>query len=168
MNYHLAETKQLERTTLFLYGDEVAAKMFPLKKDEIAYLDACRQKNRDSLVQLHRFNATKEHYSLWIVNYNSELEGSLVNEKLRRAAATLMDKLAEEQSNDIAISGAGMLTEELIAFVEGLTFANYKYDKYKTKKGFHIENIVIDERFLKLEDLHRNMVLWKHIEQCRN
>ena len=168
MNYHLAETKQLERTTLFLYGDEVAAKMLPLKKDEIAYLDACRQKNRDSLVQLHRFNATKEHYSLWIVNYNSELEGSLVNEKLRRAAATLMDKLAEEQSNDIAISGAGMLTEELIAFVEGLTFANYKYDKYKTKKDFHIENIVIDERFLKLEDLHRNMVLWKHIEQCRN
>lgn len=167
MNYHLAETKHLERTTLFLYGDEVSPRLLPLKKDELAYLTDCRTKNRDSIVQLHRFNAQKEHYSFWVVNYNSEVESSLVNEKLRRVAAQLMDKLSDEQAHDIAISGAGVLTEELIAFIEGLTFANMKFDKYKSKKEFHLDNVVIDERFLKADDLNRNIVLWKHIENCR-
>lgn len=168
MNFNLADIQHLARTTIFLYGDEVAPKQIPLRKEELSYLLSLRKTKKDSIAQFHRYNTEKEHYSLWIVNFDSEEEISIVNEKLRRAAASMIDKLASEKAADIAVTGAGLLPEELTAFLEGLSMASYSFDKYKTKPDFHVNNVIVDERFLKYDELQRSVKLWKHIETCRN
>ncbi len=148
---------------IFLYGNEVAPKGLPMKKNEVAYIAQRREEKADALVVLDRLP-----HKWYVQNFNPELPAHDSWEVLRRAAATIQSRLAEDKSEEVYLSGAGLLTEELVAFLEGLYMANYRFDKYKNKKDTVLKRVYVDNTLLKAEALQENMNLWRSIDACRN
>ncbi len=148
---------------IFLYGNEVAPKGLPMKKNEMAYLAQRREEKADALVVLDRLP-----YKLYVQNFDPERPAHDSWEALRRAAATIQSRLAEDKREEVYVTGAGLLIEELVAFLEGLHMANYRFDKYKNKKESVLQRIYVDSTLLKAEALQENMHLWQSIDDCRN
>lgn len=148
---------------IFLYGNEVAAKTLPMKKDEQAYVNERRADKADALVVLNRLP-----HKLFVQNFNPDLPAGESWEVLRRAAATISQLLVESKSEEVYLTGAGVLTEEVIAFMEGLYMANYRFDKYKNKKETLIKRLYVDAGLVKPENIEENLHLWKHIDDCRD
>ena len=84
----------LDRSVIFLYGSEVAARALPLKRDEAAYLEQRRKDDISSLVVFGRLP-----HKIYVQNFDSELPNSEALEKLRRAAAELQQTLSAEKVN---------------------------------------------------------------------
>ncbi|MBQ9638100.1 MAG: leucyl aminopeptidase family protein [Bacteroidales bacterium] len=148
---------------VLLYGSEVAAKAMPLKKDEWALLQERKTADAESLLVFDRLP-----HHLYIQNYNSELPSESMWEHLRRSAAKLQQRLVDEGVREVYLCGRGVIPEEMLAFVEGLHMANYRFDRYKTKKDKSLDRIWVDESIVSQSMLDENLVLWRNIDRCRD
>ena len=147
---------------LFLYGDEGADRALPLDKKEIELVHARREEKKDFLLVFDRLP-----YHLYFLSFDSEKQAPECQEKLRRSAADLLKRLEEDKVQDLAVSALGTLPEEMAAFIEGLTLADYSFDRYRTKESYHINSLTIDNLFLKPEELETSQRLWNRIYWCR-
>lgn len=153
----------LQSSLIFLYGSEVAARALPFKRDEIAYLNSRREEDAASLVVFNRLP-----HKIYVQNFDSELPTAESLEKLRRAAASLQLTLSAEKVQHVAVSGEGIIPEEMVAFLEGLHMANYRFDKYKTKKETLLTDVVVERHILEPQALEENLRLWRRIDTCRD
>ena len=162
-NIEQISPKDFEGNLVFLYGTEVAERNLPLSKREIEYLKCCREKDVDALVVLDRLP-----YRLFIVNFDGERVAEQTQERLRRSADKVVTMLREAKQTAVALTGEGVIPEEVVAFAEGLFLADYTFDRYKSEKPSHIETLLIEQSFLTAEELERNVRLWECIRQCRD
>lgn len=147
---------------LFLYGDDVAERDLPLSRREIEIVKARREKKRDCLVVFDRLP-----YHLYLLSFDSEKPAAEAQEQLRRKAADLLKLLEADGVEQLAVSGEGVLPEEMAALIEGITLADYSFDRYRNKEVYHLQQLDIDSRFLNPEDLQGSMRLWNRIFWCR-
>ncbi len=154
---------ELHTSLIFLYGSEVAARSLPFKREETAYLTARRKEDAASLVVFNRLP-----HKIYVQNFDSELPTAESLEKLRRAASQLQLALMEEKVQRVAVTGEGLIPEEMVAFLEGLHMANYRYDKYKTKKEVLLTDVVLERHILEPQALEENVRLWRRIDVCRD
>ncbi|MBP5645715.1 MAG: peptidase M17 [Bacteroidales bacterium] len=164
MVYSLApiNTKDYDGTMVVLYGNEVSDRNLPLAKRELEYLKQRREEDSKSIV---RFDRLPNH--LFVVNFDSEKQAAPCQEQLRRSAAKLVAILDTLKVDTIAVTAEGTLPEEMVAFLEGLTLADYRFDRYKSQAAHHIAKVTIDQAFLKQEELDANLRLWNRIHWCR-
>ena len=162
-NIEQISPKDFEGNLVFLYGTEVAERNLPLSKREIEYLKCCREKDVDALVVLDRLP-----YRLFIVNFDGERVAEQTQERLRRSADKVVTMLREAKQTAVALTGEGVIPEEVVAFAEGLFLADYTFDRYKSEKPSHIETLLIEQSFLTADELERNVHLWECIRQCRD
>ncbi len=162
-NIEQINPKDFEGNLVLLYGTEVAERNLPLSKREIEYLKSCREKDVDALVVLDRLP-----YRLFIVNFDGERVAEQTQERLRRSADKVVTMLREAKQTAVALTGEGVIPEEVVAFAEGLFLADYTFDRYKSEKPSHIETLLIEQSFLTAEELERNVRLWECIRQCRD
>jgi len=154
---------KLEQSVVFLYGDEVSNRSLPFKKEELAYLANRRVEDNESTVIFNRLP-----HKIYVKNFDSEKPNNETLENLRRAAADIHKMLTDEKIECVAVTGEGVIPEEVVAFVEGLHMADYKFDKYKTKKDGHIKEVVVSQHILENKDLTENVNLWRRIDVCRD
>ena len=155
--------KEYEGNLVFLYGNEVSDRSLPLGKREIEYLKAKRVKDIDATVVFDRLP-----YHIYIVNFDSEKSAQLSQEKLRRMADKVVAMLKAANQDTVAVGGEGVITEEVVAFVEGMQYADYSFDHYKSKKPEHVARVIVDSTFLTQEELDRMVRLWNRIAWCRD
>lgn len=164
MNYKLEKinAKNYEGNVIFLYGDDVADRLLPLSRKELEIVKAKRENKKDFQVVFDRLP-----YRLYLLSFDSEQEAPECQEMLRRGAAKMLERMQADEVDSAAVTGAGVLPEEMTAFVEGLTLADYSFDRYRSKDCSHLENLTIDSLFLKPEELETSMRLWNRIFWCR-
>lgn len=164
MNYKLEKitAKDYEGNVIFLYGDDVADRLMPLSRKEMELVKAKREKKKDFLMVFDRLP-----YRLYLLSFDSEKEAPECQEMLRRSASKLLERLQADEAISASLTAAGVLPEEMAAFVEGLTLADYSFDRYRSKDCPHLEDLVIDALFLKPEELETSMRLWNRIFWCR-
>ena len=149
-------------TLVILYGNEVSDRNLPLSKRELEYLKQRREADAKGIV---RFDRLPNH--LFVINFDAEKPASPCQEQLRRSAAKLVAILDTLKVDTIALTAEGTLPEEMVAFLEGLTLADYRFDRYKSQAAHHLAKVTIDQAFLKQEELDANMRLWNRIWWCR-
>jgi len=164
----IPSTELVSNHTVFLYGDEVPAKVLPFKKEEISYLSERRDASADDLVVLNRFAKDGSRNVTYIQNFDSSAATAESVEKLRRAACSIQEMLVKEKATTVSISGEGVIPEEVMAFLEGLVLSNYRFDKYMSKKEVLLQEVFVDDRFFKAEELNCSLRLWSRIYQCRD
>ena len=147
---------------VFLYGDDAASRDLPLAKKEIELLNLRRSENKDQLLVFDRLP-----YHLYVVSFDSEREAPVCQEHLRRKAMDLLHRLEADKVSSVALTGEGVLPEEVAAFVEGLTLADYSFDRYRSNDPWHLATLVIDALYLKPDELEADQRLWNRIHWCR-
>lgn len=164
MNYTLEtiDPKNHEGNLIYLMGDDVAERTLPLSKKELDLVKQRREKSKDLVEAFDRLP-----YRLYVVGFDSELPAPEAQEQLRRSAAKVLAMLQHDSAAEVAVSGAGTLPEEVAAFVEGLTLADYSFDRFRTKDQYHLGRVVIDSVYLKPEELEASVRLWNRIYWCR-
>ena len=164
MNYKLEKinAKNYEGNVIFLYGDDVADRLLPLSRKELEIVKAKRDNKKDFQVVFDRLP-----YRLYLLSFDSEQAAPECQEMLRRGAAKMLERMQADEVDSAAVTGAGVLPEEMTAFVEGLALADYSFDRYRSKDCSHLENLTIDSLFLKPEELETSMRLWNRIFWCR-
>ncbi len=164
MNYRLEDinAKTWEGNVVFLYGDESAERALPLNRKEMDLIKSRREEEKDFVEVFDRLP-----WRLYFVSFDSEREPADAQERLRCTARKVQSMLTARGDADVAISAEGTLPEEVAAFVEGLTLADYSFDRYMTKAAHHIGTVSIDRAFLKEEELEASMRLWNRIFWCR-
>lgn len=153
----------LDRPVIFLYGSDVASRALPLKRDEVSYLE---QKRKDDISSLVVFNRLP--HRIYVQNFDSEQPNSDALEKLRRAAADLQLMLCKEKTEKVAVTGDGVIPEEVVAFLEGLHMASYRFDKYKAKKDTLLKEVVLEQHIIDQTALDENLRLWRRIDTMRD
>ena len=149
----------LQSSLIFLYGSDVAARNLPFKRDETAYLEARRKEDASSLVVFNRLP-----HKIYVQNFDSELPTAESLEKLRRAAAAIQKMLSDEKVQRVALAGEGIIPEEMVAFLEGLHMANYRFDKYKTKKDTLLTDVAVDSLIVEPNVLEENLRLFEEMK----
>ncbi|MCR4659284.1 MAG: leucyl aminopeptidase [Bacteroidales bacterium] len=164
MNYKLEPIapKTYVGNLIFLLGDEVAERALPLSKKEVDLLKERRAAKLDCIVRFDRLP-----YYIYVVSFNSEKPASECHEQLRRSAADLLSLLKADKIAMAGITGEGIIPEEMMAFVEGLTLADYTFDRYKTADEYHLGSATIDDRFFSADEFESNQRLWNRIMWCR-
>ena len=154
--------KDYEGNIVFLYGDETAERSLPLGKKEVALVKERREECRDFIVSFDRLP-----YRLYVVSFDSEKAASEVQEGLRRKAMELLKRLETDKVAEIAVCGEGTLPEEMAALLEGLSLADYSFDRYKGKEPWHLEKATVDSVYFKAGELEAMQRLWNRIYWCR-
>lgn len=147
---------------VFLYGDETAERSLPLSKKEASLVKERREEGRDFVLTFDRLP-----YRLYLVSFDSEKPGTEVQEKLRRHAFELLKQFQSDRVTEVAVCGAGTLPEEVAALLEGLSLADYSFDRYKSKEHFHLHKVVVDAAYFKADELLAMQRLWNRIYWCR-
>ena len=161
-NLEKINAKSHDGDLLFLYGDEGAERTLPLSKKELDLVKVRREEKKDFLLVFDRLP-----YHLYFLSFDSEKPAPECQEKLRRSAASLLKRLESDKVEKLAVSAVGTLPEEMAAFVEGLTLADYSFDRYRNKERYHLGELVVDSLFLKPEELETSQRLWNRIFWCR-
>lgn len=156
------QTTNYEGNLIVLCGDELSRRALPLKKNEYDHFQARREAKPDTIAAYDRLP-----YRLYLVSCNPDQPTEQLHEHLRRSAAKLRKTLVDDQVASIALTGQGLLTEDLLAFVEGLVIADYSYDRFKTKTPQHIESLQIDSSLVTDADLQPLRNLWNRMFWCR-
>lgn len=156
------KVKEHQGSLLLLYGDEVPERNLPLSRKEIELVRSRRAENKDFLLSFDRLP-----YKLYLLSFNSETPMPECQEGLRRKTMDLLKSLEADRQTSLAVSGLGILSEEIMAVVEGLTLADYSFDRYRTKEAWHLENLAIDSLYLKPDQLESAQRLWNRIFWCR-
>ncbi len=154
--------RQYEGEMVFLYGDEGAERNLPLNKKEVAAVRQRREREKDFLMTFDRLP-----HRLHLLSFDSEKPAPQVQEGLRRNAVKLLAALEADRVETLAVSGEGTLPEEVLALVEGLTLADYRFDRYLSKDTYHLQNLVIDSSFVEQEELDASQRLWNRLYWCR-
>ena len=164
MFYHLEpiKVKECQGSLLLLYGDEVPERNLPLSRKEIETLKTRRAEGKDLLLSFDRLP-----YKLYLLSFNSETPMPECQEGLRRKAMDVLKMLEADRQTSLTVSGLGVLPEEVMAVVEGLTLADYSFDRYRSKEAFHLENLTVDSFYLKPDQLESGQRLWNRIFWCR-
>lgn len=164
MTYELLSIapRQYEGELLFLYGDEGSERNLPLSKKELAAVNQRRERDKNFILSFDRLP-----YRLHLLSFDSEHPAPEVQEGLRRMAAKLLPLLERERVGTLAVSGEGTLPEEVMALVEGLTLADYRFDRYLSKDVYHLQHVVIDSAFMRQEELDASVRLWNRMYWCR-
>lgn len=164
MNYRLEKisAKLHEGDLLFLYGDETAERNLPLSRKEMEIIRERRNGKKDFIVRFDRLP-----YHLYLLSFDSEKPAPECQEMLRRRAADLLPMLEADKVEDLAITAEGTLPEEMMSIVEGLTLADYSFDRYYNKDRFHLKSLAIDQLYLKADELDAAQRLWNRIFWCR-
>ena len=162
MNYLLESinAKTHEGNLVYLYGDEAAS--LPLNRKETEAVRLRREKERDFVMVFDRLP-----YHLYFVSFDSERPAPECQERLRCTAAKVVRQLTADGDVDAAVTGGGTLPEEVAAFVEGLTLADYSFDRYRSKTQYHLGTLVIDDMFVTRDELEAWKRLWNRIFWCR-
>lgn len=156
------KVKTYEGNLVYLYGDDAAARALPLSRNEVEVVRARREKERDFVMVFDRLP-----YHLYFVSFDSERQAPDCQERLRCDAARIQKMLTANDDADVAVSGGGVLKEEVAAFVEGLSLSDYSFDRYISQTPHHIVTVAIDERFLSQDELDAANRLWNRIFWCR-
>ena len=156
------DAKKHQGDLLFLYGDEAAERTLPLGKKEIEMLKTRRAERRGCLLVFDRLP-----YHLYLLSFDSEEPAHECQEGLRRSAMQLLKRLEADKVESLAVTGEGVLPEEVAAFVEGLTLADYSFDRYRGKEVYHLATLTVDSLYLKSEELEASQRLWNRIFWCR-
>lgn len=154
---------KLDSSMIFLYGSDVASRVLPFKKDELAYLEQKRKEDIASMVVFNRLP-----HKIYVQSFDSELPNNESLEKLRNAAAMLQQVLVGEKMTKVCVTGEGVITEEVVAFLEGLHMANYRFEKYKTKKENLLKDVVVEQHIIEQGALDENLRLWRRIDILRD
>jgi len=155
--------RSLDRPVIFLYGSDVASRTLPLKRDEVLFLD---QRRKDDISSLVVFNRLPE--KIYVQNFDSDMPSNETLEKLRKFAAELQLLLCKEKVEKVFVTGEGVIPEEVVAFVEGLHMASYRFDKYKSKKECLLKEVVLEQHIVEQAALDENVRLWQRIDSMRN
>lgn len=156
------KAKTYEGDLVFLYGDEVAERMLPLNKKEIEMVRSRREEKKDFVLVFDRLP-----YHIYFLSFDSEKAAPECQELLRRKAADLLKRFEADRVQTLAVTGEGSLPEEVSAFVEGLTLADYSFNRYRSKEQYHLQTVVVDSLFLKPSELEALQRLWNRIYWCR-
>ena len=164
MNYTLCpiNARQYEGNLLFLYGDDVPERTMPLNRRELQLVKESRSNERTFLYSFDRLP-----YKLYLLSFDSEQPAPECQETLRRRAADLVKMLKADKVDTLAVSGEGILPEEVMAFLEGLTLADYSFDRYLSKDPYHLQQLLVDDRYLNSDELTSAQRLWNRIYWCR-
>ena len=169
--------KVYEGDMIFMYGDESAERVLPLGKREVELVKRRRSgewgagsdewgvmsdEGKDFVVAFDRLPSR-----LYFVSFDSERKGAEVQERLRLLAAEVLKMLERDGVKEVALCGEGTLPEEVAAMVEGLTLADYSFDRYKTKERYHLERLAVSKVFFSEEELESQRRLWNRIFWCR-
>lgn len=154
--------KEYEGNLIFLYGNDVADRTLPLSKKEIDYLKQRREADRHAIVAFDRLP-----YKLYVVNFDSEISANESQEHIRRSADKVVSMLKDLKQHTAAVTGDGVIPEEVVAFMEGLVLSDYSFDRYLSKTPHHLSQLVVDSTFLTQEELDRSTRLWNRIFWCR-
>ena len=134
----------------------------PLVKREVALLKERRAEDANCLLRFDRLP-----YSLYVLSFDSEKPPKDVDEYLRRSAMKLLKMMEADRVKEVAICGEGTLSEEVVALLEGLTLADYSFDRYRHKEAFHLEHVMVDKMYMNQKDLDLQVRLWNRIFWCR-
>ena len=164
INYTLEQIspKDYKGNLIFLYGDDTAGRSLPFSSKEAEVLKQRRLEERDFVMVFDRLP-----YHLYLVSFDSERPAPECQEKLRCTAKRVLSMLTATANASAAIAAAGTLPEEVAAFVEGLTLADYRFERYPNKPQHHLTDLAIDSVYLKPEELESSMRLWNRIFWCR-
>ncbi len=167
--------KTYEGDMIFMYGDESAERVLPLGKREVELVKRRRsgewraesgerraESGKDFVVAFDRLPSR-----LYFVSFDSERKGAEVQERLRLLAAEVLRLLERDGVREVALCGEGTLPEEVAAMVEGLTLADYSFDRYKSKECYHLERLAVSRVFFSEEELESQRRLWNRIYWCR-
>ena len=154
--------KDYEGNIVFLYGDETAERTLPLSKKEVAMVKERREENREFLLMFDRLP-----YHLYFLSFDSEKPAAEVQEGLRRNAMKLIKRFETDRVSEVAVCGAGTLPEEVAALLEGLSLADYSFDRYKSKDPYHLQKVAVDAAYFKKDELEAMQRLWNRIYWCR-
>lgn len=155
-------SKEYDGSLVFLYGDESAERNLPLSKREIDVVKTERNEKKNFVVSFDRLPE-----KIYFVSFNSESVASEVQEELRRQAVEVLKMMEKDGVKTVALNGEGTLPEEMAAFVEGLTLADYSFDRFRSDDRFHIEKLIINSVFFSEEELAAQQRLWNRIFWCR-
>lgn len=147
---------------VFLYGDDVAERRLPMSKKEVEVMKERRINEKECVVSFDRLPD-----KLYVVSFDSEKMAAETHEWLRCSAAKLLKMMEADKVKEVAVCGEGTLAEEVVALLEGLTLADYSFDRYRSKEMFHLERVTIDEVFMSQEELDSQLRLWNRIFWCR-
>lgn len=158
--------KAYEGDMVFMYGDECAERVLPLGKREVELVKGKRNEGgedaKNFVVAFDRLPSR-----LYFVSFDSERKGAEVQERLRLLAAELLKMLERDGVREVALCGEGTLPEEVVAMMEGLTLADYSFDRYVSKERYHLERLVVSSVFFGEEELELQRRLWNRIYWCR-
>ena len=161
-NLKSIDAKDLKSDMLFLYGDDVAERALPLSRKEMELVRERREEKKDFMMAFDRLP-----YHLYLLSFDSERPAPECQEKLRRQMTEVLRKAENDRVKELAVTGEGILPEEMVAAVEGLTPADYSFDRYRNKEAYHLGTLTIDGRYLKAEELESAQRLWNRIYWCR-
>ena len=155
--------KSYEGTIVFMYGDAAAERTLPLSKREVELVKSRREEGKkDFVVAFDRLP-----YKLYFVSFDSERLAAEVQETLRRQAMELLKQMERDGIVTAALCAEGTLPEEVAALVEGLTLADYSFDRFRTKDCYHLEQLYIDSVFFTEDELAAQQRLWGRVFWCR-
>ena len=154
--------KEYEGSLIFLYGDECAERNLPLGRKEV---ESVKRKVESGKNFVCGFDRLPER--LYFVKFDSERPSAEVQEGLRRQAVEVLKMMEKDGIKTVALSGEGTLPEEMIAFVEGLTLADYSFDRFCSKERFHVDELKINAVYCTQEELDFQQRLWNRIFWCR-
>ena len=154
--------KEYEGSLIFLYGDECAERNLPLGRRELESVKRKEEKEKSFVVGFDRLPER-----LYFVRFDSERPAPEVQEGLRRQAVEVLKMMEKDDVKDVALCGEGTLPEEMAAFVEGLTLADYSFDRFCSKDRFHVDQLIINSVYFTQEELDAQQRLWNRVFWCR-
>lgn len=154
--------KSYDGSLLLLYGDDVPERTLPLSRKELELVKTRRSEKRDFLLAFDRLPN-----KLYLLSFNSEKPMPECQEGIRRQAMEALKMLEADKVQSLAVSGVGILPEELMAVIEGLTLADYSFDRYRSKEAYHIGTLIVDSLYIKPDELESAQRLWNRIFWCR-
>jgi len=154
--------KEYEGSLIFLYGDECAERNLPLGRRELESVKRKEEKEKSFVVGFDRLPER-----LYFVRFDSERPAPEVQEGLRRQAVEVLKMMEKDDVKDVALCGEGTLPEEMAAFVEGLTLADYSFDRFCSKDRFHVDQLIINSVYFNQEELDAQQRLWNRVFWCR-
>ena len=154
--------RELTSDLLLLYGDEPTERALPLNRKEIEIVKNLRAKKRDFLLTFDRLP-----YHLHLLSFDSLEAAPQAQEQIRCLTAKLLQRLECDDVRRLALSGVSVLPEEIVAAAEGLTLADYSFDRFRNTDVFHLESLVVDSNYLSAEQLQSSLHLWNRIFWCR-
>lgn len=159
--------KEYEGSLIFLYGDEAAERNLPLGRREVELVKKRRGERAERNEEGFVVGFDRLPARLYFVSFDSERPAAEVQETLRRMAMETLKLMERDGVKEVALCGEGTLPEEMAAFVEGLTLADYSFDRFRSKECFHVTQLKINSVYFKAEELEAQQRLWNRIFWCR-